>query len=150
MKKSAFKSWLPFILCTVLIAATALFTGGCGNTPATEDSNVTPDGSASFSTVGEGATIFSFTVEGPEGESFAYEVHTDETTVGAALVENGLIDGEEGESGIYVKTVNGITLDYDNDKMYWAFYIDGDYSASSVDLTDIVEGSTYTFKAEKW
>ena len=63
-------------------------------------------------------------------------------------MELGLISGEESQYGLYVKTVNGITLDYDKDGKYWAFYIGGEYAVTGVDTTEITAGSTYTFKAE--
>ena len=53
-------------------------------------------------------------------------------------------DGNAGEQ----KTVNGVTVDYDTDGKYWAFYVDGEYAATGVDSTDITAGATYTFKAE--
>ena len=71
------------------------------------------------------------------------DVLTDETTVGAAMLANELIAGDEGEYGLYVKVVNGITADYDVDQSYWAFYIDGEYAMSGIDCTDITEGSVY-------
>ena len=58
-------------------------------------------------------------------------------------------EGEDGQYGLYVKTVNGITADYDVDGTYWAFYINGEYAMSGVDVTDIAAGSTYAFKVEK-
>ena len=69
--------------------------------------------------------------------------------MGEALQELELIDGEEGPYGLYVKTVNGITADFDKYKEYWAFYIDGEYAMSGVDKTEIEAGSTYSFKVEK-
>ena len=60
----------------------------------------------------------------------------------------GLIAGEDSDYGLYVKTVNGVTVDYDTDGKYWAFYVDGEYAATDVDSTDITAGATYTFKAE--
>ena len=64
------------------------------------------------------------------------------------MFDLGLISGDESEYGLYVKTVNGVTLDYDKDGKYWAFYVDGEYAATGVDSTDIAAGSTYTFKVE--
>ena len=78
-----------------------------------------------------------------EEESVVFTIKTDKDTVGEALFEHKLIDGEEGQYGLYVKTVNGITADYDTDKSYWAFYIDGEYAISGVDSTKITEGVTY-------
>ena len=43
---------------------------------------------------------------------------------------------------------NCVTVDYDQDGKYWAFYVDGEYAATGVDSTDITAGATYTFKAE--
>lgn len=70
-------------------------------------------------------------------------VHTDSDTVGAALLENGLISGEQGDYGLYIKSVNGITADYDIDQSYWAFYINGEYAMTGVDSTAITKGDSY-------
>ena len=55
---------------------------------------------------------------------------------------------EDSEYGLYIKTVNGITYDYETDGKYWAFYISDEYSMTGIDLTDIVSGETYVLKAE--
>ena len=83
-----------------------------------------------------------------DGTSTYYNVHTDETTVGAALQAVGLIEGEDSEYGLYVKTVDGVTKDYDTDGQYWAFYIDGEYASTGVDTTDIVPGASYEMRVE--
>lgn len=68
--------------------------------------------------------------------------------MGQALLELELIAGDDSEYGLYVKTVNGITADYDTDGKYWAFYIDEEYAASGVDTTPVTDGSSYAFKIE--
>ena len=68
--------------------------------------------------------------------------------MGDALTELGLIDGEDSEYGLYVKTVDGITVDYDTDGKYWAFYVDGEYAQSGVDSTEVTAGSEYSFRVE--
>lgn len=78
-----------------------------------------------------------------EDHSVTFTVHTDKDTVGAALLEHELIDGDEGEYGMYVKKVNGILADYDVDKSYWAFYINGEYAMTGIDATDIDAGALY-------
>ncbi len=65
------------------------------------------------------------------------------------MLELNLIAGDDSEYGLYVKTVNGITADYDVDQTYWAFYIDGEYAMTGVDTTDITPGVAYSFKVEK-
>ena len=99
--------------------------------------------------LGTGGVQFPFTVTDQEGEETEFEIHTDKETVGEALLEVGMIDGDEGEYGLYVKTVNGITADYDADGVYWAFYINGEYAQTGVDTTPVTEGEEYSFRIEK-
>ena len=98
--------------------------------------------------MGKGATVFTFTVTDLEGKETSFEIHTDKKTVGEALMEHKLIEGEDGPYGLYVKTVNGVTVDYDKEGKYWAFYINGEYGMTGVDVTEIETGATYSFKAE--
>lgn len=137
MKKSSIRKVLSLIGCIVLIAAMALSFTGCS----TGKPNETP------AETGESVT-FQFVVTDPDGKDTTFDITSDKKTVGEALQEEGLIEGEMGEYGLYVTTVNGITLDWDKDQMYWAFYIDGEYAATSVDLTEITEGVVYSFVAQ--
>ena len=138
MQKKNLKKLLSLLLAVVLVAAVALVTVGCSDKPK-------DDVSSSQQT----EVSFKFTVTNSKGEEKEFTIKTTEKTVGAALLAEGLIAGEESQYGLYVKTVNGETLDYDKDGMYWSFYVDGEYAMSGVDSTDIEEGKTYSFKAEK-
>ena len=84
-----------------------------------------------------------------DGNETNFVVNTDKETVGDALLEQNLIEGEDGDYGLYVKTVNGITADYDTDQTYWAFYVNGEYASTGVDSTPVNEGDTYEFNLEK-
>ena len=84
-----------------------------------------------------------------EDQLVTFTIKTDKDTVGAALLEHGLIAGEEGAYGLYVKQVNGITADYDVDQTYWSFYINGEYAMTGVDTTEIIEGATYQLEYTK-
>lgn len=84
-----------------------------------------------------------------QDQTVVFTVNTDKTTVGEALLDNGLIDGEQGAYGLYVKKVNGVTADYDIDASYWAFYINGEYALSGVDTTEIDESAVYKLEYTK-
>ena len=150
MKKS-----LSIILAILLVFSSLFIMTACddkkvtdGNSASTTeqpDTQLTPTGSTE---IGEGKTAFTFSVVDTEGKATFFYVHTDKTTVGEALLDCGLIAGEDGAYGLYVKTVNGITLDYDKDGKYWAFYVNDEYASVGVDMTEIKEGETYCFKAE--
>ncbi len=151
MQMTRMKKILSFVLCIVLVAAIALFTTGCNGNTDTSGSTDAPETTAAQTeviTLGEGEIQFNFTITDLEGNETSYLIATDKTTVGEALLELGLIGGEEGAYGLYVKTVSGITLDYDTDGKYWAFYVDGEYATAGVDKTDITDGAAYAFKAE--
>lgn len=94
--------------------------------------------------LGSGAKTFIFKVE-QNDKSVTFTIHTDKDTVGAALIEHGLIEGEDGAYGLYVKKVNGIVADYDVDQSYWAFYEGESYAMNGVDTTAINEGAVYRF-----
>lgn len=141
-----FSRKLLSVLLVVLLAVAAL--SGCsGNQTPAEPSapaatqNEITDGAS----VGEGAVSFAFEITDNEGKTIHLTVNTDAETVGQALLDAGLIAGEESEYGLYVKTVNGLTADYDTDHAYWAFYVDGGYANSGVDSTAIEDGKVYAF-----
>ncbi len=148
---------LSLFLCVVLIAAMALFTTACDNYilnllgygPETT-AETTTEGNIDKGT--EAPVVkksFTFIVVDKNGNETTFNLSTDKSTVGDALLEEGLIEGEPGAYGLYVKKVNGIVADYDIDKTYWAFYVNGEYAFAGVDATPVEEGATYSFKVEK-
>lgn len=146
------KKNISLFLCMMLIVAMAFGTTGCNGTDnnevqviADETQNTPPESQV----LGEGHTEFAFCVVDKEGNETWFEIHTDQETVGDALLEHNLIAGEESEYGLYVKSVNGITADYDVDQTYWAFYVNGEYAQTGVDTTKINAGDSYSFKVEK-
>lgn len=149
MKTNSFKKWLSVIGCMVLIAAMALNMIGCGSKEEPKAPEVAQESSGDVKVMGEGATVFQFSVVDLEENETKFEIHTDETTVGAALMKVGLIEGEEGPYGLYVKVVNGITAIYEEDGSYWAFYENGEYGLTGVDLTEIDPGVAYSFVQTK-
>ena len=147
------KKLKSLLFCMMLIVAMSITTVGCntktdkGTTESTEVVQETVKNEVEV--LGEGKTMFLFTVVDKDGNETNFEIHTDKEIVGEALLDLELIDGDDGEFGLYVKKVNGITADYDVDQTYWAFYVDGEYAMSGVDSTTIEDGMTYAFKVEK-
>lgn len=148
--KTLFTKNKLLILMTLTVTM-AIFTAGCsGGT-----GNGAPSATGTAANVqteravlGEGNAKFDFTAVDKEGNETLFEIHTDRETVGEALTELGLIDGEKSEYGLYVKTVNGITADYDKDGVYWAFYVNGEYANTGIDSTVITDGDSYSLRIE--
>lgn len=149
MKKRTPKK-LSLLLCLLLTFGMFLGMFGCGkkNDTAKDTTEISSE-TTTEKEIGEGKTTFYFDVVDKDGNCSSFTIHTDKETVGEALTEHKLIQGEDGDYGLYVTTVNGITADYDTDQTYWAFYADDTYASTGVDQTKIKDGSHYAFKVER-
>lgn len=132
MKHNTMKRLLSVVLCVVLVAALALNFAGCSSTKKSS-----------------GEKAFTLVVTDLEGNDKTFDITTTKATVGEALLDEGLIAGDDSEFGLMVNTVDGVTADWNADQTYWAFYIDGEYAATGVSLTDITDGATYSFVLTK-
>ena len=150
------------LLCMMLAMAFAV--AGCGsktegtadaqkntetaivNTETTVETESVEAAEAQEIVLGDGSVKITVIVVDVDGNETNFVVNTDKETVGDALLEQNLIEGEDGDYGLYVKTVNA---DYDTDQTYWAFYVNGEYASTGVDSTPVNEGDTYEFKVEK-
>lgn len=151
MKDVSMKQILSMVVATVLLAATVLCATSCDKANSGGDTATATTVSAETlppTEIGEGAKAFSFEVTHLDGTTKSFTVKTDAKTVGEALVGVGLIAGDQGAYGLYVKTVDGELLDWDTHKKYWAFYINGEMAMTAVDKTDITAGAVYAFRAE--
>lgn len=101
------------------------------------------------SVLGTGARYFTFEAKLPDGTVYTYTIQTDAETVGKALQEQRLVEGEDSEYGLYIKSVLGVTLDYEKDGAWWGLYQDGTAASVGADQLSITDGSTYTLAAEK-
>ena len=143
--KKTIKKMLSLMLCLVLVSGIMAIITGCNGdlmdppwtSETTEDTEIKTEKS------------FTFVVTDADGNETTFNITSDKQYVGEALFDEGLIEGEEGPYGLYVKYVNGMYADYEETGTYWAFYIDGEYAVSGVDQTDIEDGREYSFKVEK-
>ncbi len=98
--------------------------------------------------LGEGAKTVTVKVVADEQE-LIFTIHTDAKTLGEALLEHELIDGEQSAYGMYVKAVNGIVADYNVDQTYWGFTKNGEMMMVGVDSAEIADGEQYELTRTK-
>lgn len=159
MKQIFKKSRMLVLLITLLV----LTLSGCnsnntnkenkGNTQsATPKVTMTPEASIAPKTsvtpeVSKEAVMKSVTVEvvNDKGESKVYDIKSDAATLYDAIkaTEGLTLEGNVGDYGFYITAVNGVTADFDKDKAYWAFYVNGEYGQTSVDTQPIANGDTF-------
>ena len=134
------------IITFVLILALTLALASCGTQDPTglwENATYTQD-----TELGNGEKTVTVEVTAEE-KTVTFTIKTDKSTVGEALLEHSLIEGEESQYGLFIKKVNGITADYDKNGAYWAFYIDNEYAMSGVDTTEIAKNAVYRLEYAK-
>lgn len=135
MRHSNKHSFLKSSVLILLIAAAAVTFSACGET------NEAPETEAGV-TQQEEITI-TVEVVGPDGTSTEYAVTTDSDNLEGALLDSGFVSGENSTYGLYIKTVCGITADYDIDGAYWAILKDGEYLMTGASDTPITSDEHY-------
>ena len=84
----------------------------------------------------------SVTVTHKDGSTKDFTYETTEEMLGPALVSEKLIEGEEGQYGLFVKPVDGYTVDESNQE-WWCLTVDGETAMTGIDSTPIEEGKKY-------
>lgn len=77
-----------------------------------------------------------------DGSSKDFSLDTDAETLRAALDELGIIEGDEGEYGLYVTAVDGESADAAAQE-WWCFTKGGEMLTTGVDSTMIQDGEHY-------
>ncbi len=140
--KNKMKTLLTAVLCVMMLACMTACTKE-------EEKGVWADAKYTEDTeLGEGSKTVTVVVEAEE-KKVTFTIHTDETILGDALLAHELIAGDQGDFGMYIKQVNGMTADYDVDQTYWAFYQNGEYMMTGVDMTEFADGDQYELVREK-
>jgi hypothetical protein len=78
-----------------------------------------------------------------DGSQKTFQYRSEAEYVGTVLLEKGLIAGDEGQFGLYIKEVDGEKAVYEEDNAYWGFFIGDEYAITGVDMTPIEEGTVY-------
>lgn len=166
--KQKMKKSVKALLLALLPVISAVFCAGCNNNegPEQHGTNVSDNGGENASDssqvssvwdsadykedveVGEGAITVKVEVAAEE-KSVTITVHTDKDNLGAALLDNSLVSGDESEYGLYIKLVIGMEADYDKDGTYWSLSKDGEYLMTGADSTPIADGEHYEFTRTK-
>lgn len=92
-----------------------------------------------------GSKDISIEVINKAGESTLYEFKTDAEYLQQAMDEaDGLTyDGEDGQYGMMVDTVNGEVADYTKDKAYWSFYVNDTYCNYGISEQPVLDGDAF-------
>ena len=92
----------------------------------------------------EGAKELTVNVTHTDGTVATFDVDTTAQYLAEALEPYGLLDGEDSEYGLFVKTVDGEYAD-DTEGAYWVYNVNGAEAAYGVDSQPIEDGDVYDF-----
>ena len=111
------KKLLSLLLALVMVFG--LVACGTTNAPETTASTEPPVETTAAPTDAETVAVsFTVVVTDVDGTETTFKYTSDAETVGAALLAEGLIAGDESDYGLYVTTVNGITADWVTENAY--------------------------------
>ena len=92
----------------------------------------------------EGEKTITVEITHGDGTVNTYTIQTDAEYLRGALEQEGLVAGEDGEFGLYIKTVDGETVD-DGNQEWWGYTKSGEYVEYGVDQQPIADGDHYEF-----
>ena len=90
----------------------------------------------------QGGKAFTVVVVHADGSEKTFEYRTDAEKLGAFLEEQGLIESEGADSGMF-HTVDGEKADWNVNQSYWAFYEGDAYAMTGIYDTNVVDGMVY-------
>ncbi len=93
----------------------------------------------------QGAKAVTIEVTDNEGKTTTYETRTDAEYLSQVFdeIDDLTVEGTEGDYGLYIDTVNGLTADYAADGAYWSIYVNGEYGNYSADKQPVTDGDVY-------
>ena len=101
-------------------------------------------GKAPGSDAGGSTKTITLQVVHKDGNAKDFTISTDKENLRQALEDEKLVEGEEGEFGLFVKTVDGETADEANQE-WWCLTKGGEMWANAVDSTEIADGDAFEF-----
>ena len=120
------KKIVAFMLAMLLVVSLA----ACGAPAKTEENTGTAQKS------------FTVTVVHADGSTKDFTYKTDAEMLGDYLEEQGLIDSEGADDGMF-HTVDGEKADWNVNQSYWALYLGEEYAMTGIYDTPITEGAAY-------
>lgn len=90
-----------------------------------------------------GAKEITVEVVHADQSSKTFTYRTDAEMLGEVLLAEGLVQGEIGQYGLYINTVDGEDAIYENDGAYWALMVSGEYAVTGADATPIQDGDSF-------
>ena len=90
-----------------------------------------------------GSKAYTVTVVHKDGTVKNFSYRTDEEYLAGALLEEGLIAGEDSQYGLTIITVDGEAAVWETDSAYWAIWVGEEMAVTGASEIPVYDGSTY-------
>ena len=90
-----------------------------------------------------GSKAYTVTVVHKDGSVKDFSYRTDEEYLAGALLEEGLVSGEDGPYGLTIITVDGEDAVWATDNAYWAIWIGEEMAMTGASETPVYDGSSF-------
>ena len=94
----------------------------------------------------EGSKAYTVTVIHKDESVKVFEYRTDAEYLAEALLEQGLVSGEESQYGLTIITVDGEAAVWETDSVYWAIWIGEEMAMTGASEIPVYDGSTFTLE----
>ena len=91
----------------------------------------------------EGSKAYTVTVVHSDASVKVFEYRTDAEYLAEALLEEGVVSGEEGPYGLTIITVDGEAAVWDKDQAFWAIWVDGEEAVTGASEIPVYDGSSF-------
>ena len=90
-----------------------------------------------------GSKAYTVTVVHKDGSAKDFSYRTDEEYLAGALLEEGLVSGEDTQYGLTIITVDGEDAIWATDNAYWAIWIGEEMAMTGASETPVYDGSSF-------
>ena len=90
-----------------------------------------------------GSKAYTVTVVHKDGSVKDFSYRTDEEYLAGALLEEGLVSGEDSQYGLTIITVDGEDAVWATDNAYWAIWIGEEMAMTGASETPVYDGSSF-------
>lgn len=98
----------------------------------------------------EGEYTFEFSATFLDKTTKGEEISTSKDNIGDALLEAGIIGGEDSQFGLTVYTVYGVEHDFNKGNVYWKLYVNGEESFTGISQVKCSDVKKVEFRAEEF
>ena len=91
----------------------------------------------------QGAKTITVTVVHKDGTEKHFTYHTDEEYLGPVIVAEGLVQGDNGEFGLMIHSVDGEKADWNVDQGWWQVFVGEESAVTGADSIPIADGDSF-------